>query len=45
MSVFFLVGDTFISSEDSSPIEYTESGLTKHSQSGGNKDYRTHDLS
>ena len=24
---FFLVGDNFISSEDSSPIEYTESGL------------------
>ncbi len=23
---FFLVGDNFISSEDSSPIEYTESG-------------------
>ena len=28
MSVFFLVGDNFISWEDSSPIEYTESGLT-----------------
>ena len=25
---FFLVGDNFISSEDSSPIEYTESGLS-----------------
>ncbi len=24
---FFLVGDNFISSEDSSPVEYTESGL------------------
>ncbi len=28
MSVFFHVGDNFISSEDSSPIGYTESGLT-----------------
>ena len=35
MSVFFfLVGDNFISSEDSSTIEYTESGLTG-SQMGG----------
>ena len=27
MSAFSLVGDNSISSEDSSPIEYTESGL------------------
>ncbi len=27
MSVFFLVGEKFIASEDSSPREYTESGL------------------
>ena len=30
MSFFFLVGDNFISSEDSSPIEYTENGLIGH---------------
>ncbi len=30
MSVFFLVGDNFISQQDSSLIEYTESGLMWH---------------
>ena len=44
MSVFFLIGDNFISSEDLSPIEYNESGLI-HFKEYKNRDAFKEDLS